>query len=582
MADLNPVVVRTLNYLRGIHLPTYVALRLMLNKVPSSEMDNFVSSIISQVTIRKTSRVLDLKRFKSSLGSDYLYRHYSIPSPTSALADSYAISVVHECGASFRRKHVYSYRRPLDRGYPKSFEHFSLGYRQRNEDISRALDDDRMVAIVVDVKNFYPSVDAPKCLAALIERLNSKVVGERDRAIVLASAERAFSPVRDDGKVGLRVGPEMSHLLADISLEQVDSELVARFGGRYFRYVDDIVAVVPKGEASAARGIIGDALARAGHVVNPEKDCVVDGAAWSGCRDVARRLNSDASSSLNNLKFRAKLYLAKKPDDAGPLKIALAESGVHLPIDQLLDASRQKAWRYRVNSLFSQRWRVVTRHWGDSLTDIVVAARECKQHVVKDVAETLATGFSVAGCDISRKWRVQSARVSVNRALYFADSEMLEEIHRNVGDVPELAETSAVCMALLGDASRVLKMPGPAVAAFSQVASVRGVAFPSLAGLGEAIDSEILADVAAHFALRGGDAVIEREKLSSDLRGLTALASGAAIVPVPVSEIGYGAEVAALALNSSQSERVEAASTRFAMQEEVVLDALNLSANYVS
>lgn len=583
MAELNLAVIRTLNYLRGIHLPTYVALRLMLKRVPVESLDLFVEQVINQVTLRKSPRVLNLKRFKAVVDGNFVYRNYSVPSPTSALADSRAISIIHSSGVVYRRRYVYSYRRPMDENYPKSFEHFSVGYRERNDEIATALDDPTMSAVIVDIRSFYPSVDARKTLEILRGRLNmASDISSRDRAVVLASAERASVPLKAGQPMGLRVGPEMSHVLADISLEEMDSTFFQMFGERYFRYVDDIVVVVPRREVATARSAIGKVIKQAGHTISEEKDSVVSAEDWFGYREISRGLESDSSSALNKFKFRAKLYMAKRPPDVEGLREALRIAGVFLPIDQLLDASRQKAWRYRVSSLFSRRWKVVASYWSDSLADVVTAARECKQHVIYEVDRALDSGVSSAASSVARKWQIQSARIAMNRALYFADESTLRRIERYASEVPELAETSAVCLALLGDASRVMQMPGPAIAAFSQVASIRRLGFPALGGLLGSGDSGVLADISAHFALRGGSEDFGPAGLDSDFAGLTAFARGSSDIWDLARVGGYGAEVASLAINSSRHERIDAAATRFALEEDVVLDALSLSANYVS
>lgn len=582
MADLNRTVVRTLNYLRGVHLPTYVALRLLLNRVPVEGVDSLVEAIINQATIRKTARVLNLKRFKSIVDGEYIYRHYSVPSPTSALADSYAISVIHDHRIVDRRSYVYSYRRPDDGGYPRNFEHFSVGYRDRNEAIASALADASLVAVIVDIRNFYPSVDVRKSINSLSRRLSAAPgVSDRDRSVVLACANRACL-IRDGQPNGLRVGPEMSHVLADISLEDVDSSLSQQFGDRYFRYVDDIVVVVPKQDASTARETIGKVLEQAGHSISEEKDSIANFEDWMGYRAVASRLESVSASALNKFKFRAKLYMAKRPPDVDSLREGLRGAGVFLPVEQLLDASRQRAWRYRVSSLFSRNWSVVVSCWNDSLSDVVLAARQCKQHVIDEVDRALNGEIRALESSVARKWRIQDARMAINRALYFADEEALERIRNYTAGVPELAETSAVCRALLGDPSQVIKMPGPAVAAFSQVASIRGSRFPHLGKFVGDVEGDMLADVSAHFSLRGGGEEVALPGLGLDFEGLTAFARGASDIQRLAAVGGYGAEVAALAINSSQQDRVDAAATRFSLSEDLVLDALSLSANYVS
>lgn len=584
MVTSSSVIVRSLNYLRSIHLPTYVALRMLLKSVPGVSLDAFVDGIVTQATIRRSPRVLELKRFKSLRGDEYVYRDYSVPSPTSALADSYAIGILQEHGIVPRRDYVYSYRDPLDREYPKSFEHFSVGYSQRNEAIALALDLDNSVAVVVDIRGFYPSVDAVKAMGILQERLGkSKGVSKRDRAIVMASAERAIAKSVAGARDGLRVGPEMSHILADFALQNVDSQLCEAFRGSYFRYVDDIVVVVKKSEAQAARVAVGDILSREGYAVSVEKDAVVGRDEWNGYRDIQRGVVSGASTSLNHLKFRTKLFLAKSPNAATELRSCLSDAGVFLPIGQLADASRQRAWRYRVSSLFSRRWRVVSQYWGDSIFDITNAAIECKRDVSDELNRILDDPSGLPDAPVSRKWRIQHARLAINRSLYFSNLEELSRIASYAESIPELVETQAVCRALLGDPAAIVNMPGPAVAAFAQVASVRGQDFPAIDVDGSAVEPGILADVAANLAIRSGRLPVRGGlEVGPDFAGLLAFAACEKFPARKEGALGYGDEVSAIGVNSSWSDLAEAASTRFSSQEDVVLDALTLSTNYVS
>jgi hypothetical protein len=554
----------------------------MLSRVPEEGLDSLVDAIINQATIRKDARVLNLKRFKSIADGKYLYRHYSVPSPTSALADSYAISVIHDHQIVDRRSYVYSYRRPADGRYPRSYEYFSVGYRARNEAIASALTDTGMVAVITDIRNFYPSVDVRKSINALRNRLNAAVgVSNRDRSVVMASANRACL-IRDGQQHGLRVGPEISHVLADISLENVDSKLSREFGDRYFRYVDDIVVVVPKGDASTARRTIEEVLEEAGHSISEEKDAIADLQDWMGYKAVAGRLQSASASALNNFRFRVKLYMAKRPSDVEVLKEGLRGCGVFLPVEQLLDCSRHRAWRYRISSLFSKNWNIVVSCWNDSLSDVVLAGRHCKQLVIEEVDRVLNGSDRSAESSVARKWRIQDSRVAINRALYFADEDTLSRITHYAGGAPELAETSAVCRALLGDPSQVIKMPGPALAAFSQIASIRGSRFPDLGKYVGDVEGNMLADVSAYFSLSGGNGEEKLVGLDLDYEGLVAFARGSSETQRITVAGGYGAEVASLAINSSQQDRMVAAATRFSLSEDIVLDALSLSANYVS
>lgn len=582
MVDMHLIVVRTLNYLRATHLPTYVALRLLLESVPKKKLGYVVEAIITQVTIRKTARLLDIKRFKGRSEGNYTYRPYSVPSPTGALADAYAIFVLQSSGVLKGRDYVYSYRLPVESNYTRSFEHFSFGYKQRNNAVHAALMTDGNLAVVADIRSFYPSVQAADSIRRLeLHMAKASKISRRDHAVVLAASRRCFAAPDERGHVGLRVGPEMSHVLADIALEDVDNELCNLFLGRYFRYVDDIVIVTSATDLARVQSQLNEILSRAGFSRSEEKDAVVDRNEWSGYNAVGINVSKD---DLAQLKFRIKLFLGRNPSQVNALREALVAEGVFLPVDLLLQGGFDRGWRDRVSSFLRVGWRVATAYWFDSIGDVITHAAMSRNNIIREADDAIvSTNFTAP--PISRKWQVQRARFAINRALYFATPDMLARIRNFASMSPELAETESVCDALLGNISQLFLMPGNAVSAASQLLVLRGNAdFPSAGTSEVGSDGTINADVIAYFAMRA--AIVSsppKMKLTDDAAGLLAFAL--AELPTneePIGGDGFGREVLAIGTNFSQVERRAAASTRFSSNEDVVLDALSLGSGYAS
>ncbi|RYZ80907.1 MAG: RNA-directed DNA polymerase, partial [Proteobacteria bacterium] len=315
----------------AVDLPSYVALRLLLESAPRTKVTGIVDGLINQVTIRKSPRIMDLKRFKNKDGDQFRYRKYSIPSPSSALADCYAIAVLQHAGVLLRRDYVFSYRPPGNDEYTRSFEYFSSGYKERNTAVEIALSQGDSVAIIADLRNFYPSVDANAAADRLLQMLMvSKKTSKRDAAVVFASARRCFSAPDQDGHIGLRVGPEMSHVLADLSLESLDNDLKNKFPGRYFRYVDDIVIVVEKRSVAEASRSLYEAIDRSGFSRSEEKDAEVGREEWVGHNSVAIG-DGSTNDYMAHLKFRIKMFLAKNPDQLKSLRVSFADAGIFLP-----------------------------------------------------------------------------------------------------------------------------------------------------------------------------------------------------------------------------------------------------------
>jgi hypothetical protein len=63
---------------------------------------------------------------------------------------------------------------------------------------------------------------------------------------------------------GVATGPELSHVIGDVALAEVDERFENLLPGRYFRYVDDIVFVIEPEEKQQVLKLMNDLLEKAG------------------------------------------------------------------------------------------------------------------------------------------------------------------------------------------------------------------------------------------------------------------------------------------------------------------------------
>lgn len=580
MTDTRIIILRALNHLRTAHLPSYVALRMLLEAAAPERLEAIIDAVLVQTAVRKRDRILKLRRFKSRDGNHVDYRGYFVPSPSSALSDSYALACLHDGGVLRRSPDVFSYRPPPSQDYGRNFEHFADGYLERNRLVASALQSsDGLVALVTDIEKFYPSIDGDRAvqrLCAEIDRVGT--LSHRQIRIALAAAKRAICV--DTG--GLRIGLEMSHALASLYLTGLDHELRSRFPGRYFRYVDDIVVVVPLGNEQEALNALDGQLEKLSLRRNPKKDAIAELEEWRGFVVAGRRSVGNSADCLRDLKFRIKLFLARNPQQAEQLSSALKKGGIYLPIEQLQHASGVSSWRQKVSDFVRGGWQVVHRYRFDNVGDVASAASQCKIEILQLLRAVMNSGVADGSGSVARRWKVQGARLAINRALYFADSDVLSEIIDFTDGVAELAEANAVCRALAGDFAMLVATPGPAVAAASQLIALRGSVVPDdVIALSFHEGAEVSADFQAHVSLRGlALPSIAAEGWSSDLRSLVEFGSGRSSGRDRISQ--YGEEISALRVNYSLGDAQAIARTRFMSAETIVLDALSLDSAYGS
>jgi hypothetical protein len=572
------IATRALNYLRATHMPTYVGLRFLLDSLPPTESSIAATTLVEKLALATSQRLYSVKRFKAlSNDNSYAYRDYFVPSPTHALSEAYALAVLDNAGLRRKLPNIYSYLPPPNDSYPRNYAHFAQGYRNRNSDISMALVGNN-VAIVVDLKNCYPSIRAPHVVSEYLASIDGPRLNGKSRRVIAKCAQACIEPE----KGGLRIGPDFSHLLSDFALRELDDELSQRFGKLYFRYVDDIVIVVDRNAAPLEMRELKNAIESHGFRLNESKTHIAEAGEWNQ-HEQQLQDSSQKIDVLSAFKFRLKNFLVRHPDDVDRIDVALREMGIFLPIRSFAEATGSVRWRDQIYRLWTANWGVLVKYYFDEFDDIVHAAHEAQQLVRHELsaAMQLDLGESV----LVRKWRIQQARYAINRALYVLGDVELKEVLSFLSEVPEMAETRAVVLALVsGDFSEVLRMPGPAASAAAQLTLLRGKDVKGLfASLFDAPKNDVAADVAAQFGVRGfpaeGD-LVELESDTSNASSVLRFSFGAA--RNSGRAFGYGAELESLGIGRSVSEMAQASTSRLLPREDVVLDALSLSSAYAS
>ncbi|MEN3800319.1 RNA-directed DNA polymerase [Aeromonas veronii] len=104
----------------------------------------------------------------------------------------------------------------------------------------------------IDLKNFYPSIPHELIISAIKGKIRKNEI----RHLILEAVKTPTVPESKGGKgatrstVGVPQGLAISNLLAEISLQKIDSVFESRKGVWYKRYVDDILILTPKGQAN--------------------------------------------------------------------------------------------------------------------------------------------------------------------------------------------------------------------------------------------------------------------------------------------------------------------------------------------
>lgn len=565
------LLVRTLNSTRQMYLPTYAGVRLIGSQLPEGE-NNFLERILDRrLSANEQWRYKKFSMYKGSSmtpeGHQHEYRNCLAPSPLTALAESLILLMLSRIPAFASSERAYSYRWPSSEKSGVSYQYFVEGYKERNADVARALQEPGYVAVVTDIRSFYPSATKEQAQQALHNLFQETAAKDRVNEEKITSF---YTQLLDSSGNGIPVGPSSGHVLGHLVLQNVDRELASAYGVRYFRYVDDIIVVCPVSHEDRVKAHIRHCLNANGFSLNEEKTITVDANEWT------RNLIEEDVPEADSFRAFARdltVYLALHPGRADTLRSMFRESGFSIPIDRLRSLSSYPRYRY---FLTRRKTRQGLTHaleiWLSKDVDFVKRAARIRD--AYEASLMVLVNDSVDQGANHRRWKTQRIRRLVNSLFYLRAFNDWSKRHDAFDAYPELVEQRALAEALAtGTVNPILPFYGRGPAAFAELWREQESGQAKILRL-DAISEAVLDGL---VSLRLTSTVSEEAVLNktSELRlsGLTAETS-----PSKRSSpnLDFDDELEALRLGISTKEIGQMLATRYSTAEGTALDALSL------
>lgn len=573
----NTLAVRALNTSRTVHLPTYAGLRLLLGAA-SRDPQALLAFVSQRTGVRESWRYFGFQTLKDApAGRNPEYRNCIVGSPVTLLGESHVLALMAKEPPFQPRPCAYSYLWPASSEDGRNFAYYFDGYLQRTRNVNDLLaSNPGCVAVVTDIKKFYPSVSKPRLKQYFDRRVER--VADADTAKTIRLFVDGLLNQTGAKVTGLPIGPDMSHLLGHVALDEVDREMEAEFGKRYLRYVDDIVVVCPKPDVEAVLDRLKALLAREELVLNDPKQDVVGPTEWR--QEGMTSFSVEASEGFAELISDISAYLISNPGQAKTLHEALHAEGFSLPIARLAGQARSK--RYR--SVFAKAVR--TGKWlfswisGSLHTNETLVA---KAKATRDELLTLAEGLDRRPPDSSmrRRWFAQRGRSVYNRLLYLLPKTEYRRLLDLIPDLDEFHDVRVVAASIVdGSATRVLAFPGRITATFCQLwPEHHGANYPVIdwpGGPGRP-EGEAAAHLALSLSVMPPEPVLKKiAKHSPGARILIDLCSRSKADRRSISELTYLDEMEHLFREVPHPEIRDLLRSRFDEDEESGLEGLAL------
>ena len=564
------LLVRALNSTKQSYFPSYIGLRLIGKNLASVESDYLKRFLLRRLKSCDSWTYKSFQLYKGTKSADskqeHEYRECLAPSPSTALAGALILGVLAESPVFQVPQRVYSYRWPATSNSGSSFRFFAEGYKARNRDVFNALHGADKVAVVTDIKRFYPSVE----IAQIQENLDDLFKSFKSN-LDPGGLSNFFAQLLSSGSGGIPIGPAAGHLLGHVALRKVDQELEKKYGTKYFRYVDDIVVVCDRADRKIVQDSIQRCVESNSLKLNTSKNDMLSRDDWQGSM-----LRSDVPDGDDFRSFTRDLsiYLAVYPDRAPMLAERLLNSGLSIPINRLRTLATYSPFIYFVKrwnkstglmrtirlltfdvDYFLQRALTLKKRYEESLVEICIEP-EHSPHL--------------------RRWKIQRARRVVNTLFYLrAFSEW-----RNHEDVftlfPELVEQNALATSLrTGEVNSILPFCGQAPAAFSELWQEHGKRPAIFKPEHELSNPQVssLVMLRLHGVISESDLPTLSEQTDRRLLCATSDQSPHARAQ---PDLSFEDEFESLRLGTSGKEIAELARTRHSIAEGSPLEALSL------
>ncbi|MBK8637694.1 MAG: RNA-directed DNA polymerase [Chromatiaceae bacterium] len=568
------LLIRALNATRQSYFPTYVGLRLIAKQLPSVENSYLRRAVERRLSAGDRWRFRHFDYFKAigqAAGQDVPeYRSCLAPSPFTAFAEALVLAQLASMPSFAAPARVYSYLWPKSEWSGSSYEFFADGYKRRNMDIAEALRRPGSVAVVTDLKGFYPSIQHDRVMFELKARLKSP--GQRE-GLPIDAVENFYNQLFAAGGGGLPIGPASAHVLGHLALVDVDRELSAAYGAGYFRYVDDIIVVCDTADAAATKKRIADCVDSQGYLLNADKSVVMSAEEWNSS---VLRLDVAGSDDFRRYTQDLAAYLVLHPDRGSELGRLLSEAGLSIPIQRLQALSSYSRFRYFLGrrkapgGLPHALGMVFARN-----ADFVERAVWLKQDYEQSL-DGLVQDRSAKGPEL-RRWHVQRIRRVVNTLFYL---RRLSEWKSNLGifdSVPELVEQRSLAIALAsGTVNPVLPFFPRGPAAFAELWSEHGKG-PAAIDVATCLTTAAATDSLVTLSLTGTifPEAVPVAGQGDSVRLLHVVKSRERLVRSN-PDLSYEDEFESLSLGVSHEAISTLARTRYALSEGTILDALSL------
>jgi hypothetical protein len=436
MSDV--IAVKVLNQYRKRDIISYLGLRYYFNAKVAREC-RWIKNVCTRLAVSATQvSYLRTYHFKDFKEGRIEHRDIYLPTPNEILAESALLIEVSKYEEFRPKPYVYSYRFSKEDETSGVFQPYFDGFKERHRDIAAACREsmgDSGVVFYTDIKKFYPSIRHIDALFAWERACDDSKIEDSYRKLgkkILGSHNDLC--LKDGSGNGVLTGPLFSHMIANLLLDDIDVIMHKETGGKYWRYVDDVIFVGSSDEIFKWRQILElkfEALNLKLH--DGEKDFQVSCCDWlKGENDFSNNFGNEWISLIGNVKR----FLLANPLKTVDLQKAFQQNHVRIPIVDYSNAVKESTFLQKF-----QDWRRKYKWAANavraiSIDSLLRQAVLCEIEFSKKLESILSDIDQLSGYE--QKRRLPKLRYLAGRLLYLLGRNELSALSLRLESIPEL------------------------------------------------------------------------------------------------------------------------------------------------